>query len=187
MLDKRAMTSNSTDRRTWDDGLPSAHTRAEMGHRLSTSTSPLPLNFLKTPAFTQTCSALESQRNPPHREGGCKSKGLEPGKLCERQPRSCQEWAAISYPDPHRGPPASSCSHSPSAPPNPRVLWATGSCLKKHLGAALSGHFLPPCFLRAGAGACSAEKAALAQHPHPTPASPRVLSVCHSLTANCHT
>lgn len=87
-----------------------------------------------------------------------------------RQPRSCQERDEISDPRPTAAPSLLSFP-LPSRPQSHRPQ-ATGFCLKKHLGVAHSGHFLPIYFLSTGQAACTvcqkgSVSSALASGQHP--------------------
>lgn len=146
---------------------------AEIGHGFSTGSSPS-LKIFPNPAFVQICSALESHWNPPNpphpaQRRWLNAKGPEPGKLCERQPCSCQEWDAISYPYPRSGPPTSCHSHSPSTPSPMGHGFLPEKAIQCCSLRIFPPDLLPECW---GRTLALLRKAALAQH-FPCQTSPR--------------
>lgn len=154
-----------------------------MGYWLSSSTSPFSFEIFKISASIQISSAMDSQQNPQAQRRLLNAKGLEPGKLCERQPNSCQEWDMIPYPCPTVGPPTSSHFHPPftPSPMGHRFL------PEKAIRSFSLRIFLPDQLLKCrGRMLALLRRVALAQHS-PSQASSWMLSICHSFTANCHT
>lgn len=154
-----------------------------MGYWLSSSTSLFFFEIFKISASIQISSTMDSQQNPQAQRRWLNAKGLEPGKLCERQPNFYQEWDMIPYPCPIVGPLTCSHSHPPfiPSPIGHRFL------LEKVIRSCSLRIFLSDLLLKCkGRMFALLRRLALAQHS-PSQASSRMLSICHSFTANCHT